>query len=76
MPQGSTKLGAGVSKLWLDGRVKTSLKESVPLIGAPEAWKDGYTGKGVKVAVLDTGIDVNHPDFMRRDRRYDQLRAG
>jgi subtilisin family serine protease len=62
-PQGGAKLGAGVSKLWLDGRVKASLKESVPLIGAPEAWKDGYTGKGVKVAVLDTGIDVDHPDF-------------
>ncbi|MFI8763369.1 S8 family peptidase [Streptomyces sp. NPDC053792] len=62
-PQGSTKLSAGVAKLWLDGRVKADLKESVPLIGAPEAWAAGYTGKGVKVAVLDTGIDVNHRDF-------------
>ncbi|MEU4067572.1 S8 family serine peptidase [Streptomyces wedmorensis] len=62
-PQGGTRLGAGVAKLWLDGQVKASLKESVPLIGAPEAWAAGYTGKGVKVAVLDTGIDVDHSDF-------------
>ncbi|MFF1324611.1 S8 family serine peptidase [Streptomyces chartreusis] len=62
-PQDSKTLGAGVAKLWLDGRVKVDLKESVPLIGAPAAWAAGYSGKGAKVAVLDTGIDVNHPDF-------------
>jgi subtilisin len=25
-----------------------------------------YTGKGIKVAVLDTGFDFNHPDFIGR----------
>ncbi|WP_448316038.1 S8 family serine peptidase [Streptomyces sp. CO7] len=62
-PRSGRKLRAGVAKLWLDGRVKADLKESVPLIGAPKAWEAGWTGKGVKVAVLDTGIDAGHPDF-------------
>ncbi|WP_328590754.1 S8 family peptidase [Gottfriedia acidiceleris] len=53
----------GFEKIWLDGRVKAALDQSVPQIGAPTAWESGYTGKGVKVAVLDTGIDPNHPDL-------------
>jgi subtilisin len=40
--------------------------ETVPVginqIKAPLAW-DATRGKGVKVAVLDTGIDFNHPDL-------------
>ena len=56
-------LGDGISKLWLDGKVRTTLHESVPQIGAPEAWADGYDGTGVTVALLDTGLDVNHPDL-------------
>src|SRR4029453_11645678 len=32
-------------------------------VDAPAAWSAGLTGKGVKVAVLDTGIDTTHPDL-------------
>lgn len=30
---------------------------------APDAWKSGFTGTGVKVAVVDSGIATNHPDL-------------
>jgi Subtilase family len=33
------------------------------LIKAPEVWAKGYTGQGVVVAVLDTGVDHNHLDL-------------
>ncbi|MER5281701.1 S8 family serine peptidase [Streptomyces sp. NPDC002809] len=59
-------LDNGIAKLWLDGRVEAALKDSVPQVNAPQAWAEGYDGKGTKVAVLDTGIDEDHPDVKDR----------
>jgi subtilisin family serine protease len=55
-----------VEMIWLDEQVHTLLDASVPLIGAPSVWAAGYTGKGVRVGIVDTGIDSGHPDLVGR----------
>jgi minor extracellular serine protease Vpr len=36
----------------------------IPLIGAPAVWQNlGLHGEGVKIAVIDTGIDYTHANF-------------
>jgi hypothetical protein len=66
---GAHALSGGVSKVWLDGKVRPVLDKSVPQIGAPDAWKAGYQGSGVQVAVLDTGVDAQHLTWPARSRK-------
>ncbi|MGW1723391.1 S8 family serine peptidase [Streptomyces sp. NPDC002306] len=53
----------GIAKVWLDGKVKSDLADSTAQIGAQQVWAEGNTGTGVKVAVLDSGVDGEHPDL-------------
>lgn len=56
----------GVIQIWRDAPVHTCLDVSVPLIGAPLVWEVGYRGRGVRVAIVDTGIDAEHPALRGR----------
>jgi subtilisin family serine protease len=61
----SNARAAGGTKVWLDRKVEAAdLDANLTQIGAPGAWEQGLSGAGVDVAVLDTGIDVDHPDLV------------
>ncbi|HEY6041701.1 MAG TPA: S8 family peptidase [Anaerolineae bacterium] len=55
-----------IDMIWYDEPVHINLDESVPLIGAPDVYRAGFTGKNIRVGIVDTGIDPNHPDFAGR----------
>lgn len=68
---------------------ETKLADSVPAIGGDIVKNTGYTGKGMVVAILDTGLDTSHeafrnavnaPKFIKQDiadkLASDSLRVG
>ncbi len=68
--------------LLLDGIVPPN----VSMTNAPALWAKGFTGKGIVVAVLDSGVDTTHPDFVGdkffpminlvNDKNYDEYGHG
>ncbi|MEG0307578.1 MAG: S8 family serine peptidase, partial [Clostridium sp.] len=47
----------------MDEGISSRMVTSTPLIQVDKLRAEGITGKGVKVGVIDTGIDYNHPDL-------------
>ncbi|WP_219462825.1 S8 family peptidase [Nonomuraea rhizosphaerae] len=67
--------GASLNKLKGDGRVRSVYKDelssafldtSTKVVGSDRANAAGWTGRGTTVAVMDTGIDEDHPFFAGR----------
>lgn len=54
-----------VKAIYLDREMKAALDLTKTAANITPAWAAGYTGKGVTIAILDTGISP-HPDFQGR----------
>lgn len=44
-------------------QLSSEITWGIKALGVPELWEAGYTGKGVLVGHLDTGVDGDHPVF-------------
>jgi len=51
----------GVARIQEDLPQPPILDKSVPLVGAPAAWSQGAVGAGQSIAILDSGVDADHP---------------
>ena len=40
------------------------------MVGAPTAWARGYTGKGITIGIVDTGVDPNQTDLKGKSIKY------
>lgn len=55
--------GPGVKKVVKSKQYQPLMNKSHSLINVAPVWKSGYDGAGIKVAVIDSGVDASHPFF-------------
>jgi subtilisin family serine protease len=60
-----------VKKIYLNEKVHVHLDSSVPMIKANQVVTEGIDGTGVKICVVDTGIDDSHPALKPLIAEYD-----
>jgi membrane-bound transcription factor site-1 protease len=60
-------------RYWYAGRrlMRAIPKQITSALQADVLWSMGHSGKGVKVAIFDTGLPKNHPHFKRISERTD-----
>ena len=54
---------------------KLFLEISGPYVGADYPFELGVNGKGIKIGVIDTGINFAHPDFVTSGKNLDLLKG-
>jgi len=52
----------------IDPSPETKPEWNMDLIHAPELWHKGFTGEGIVIASMDTGVDLDHPDLKNKWR--------
>jgi subtilase family protein len=55
----------GIAQVWPNGVYRAQLDRTPTLIGAPQVWGPGLAtaGQGMKIAIIDEGVDQTHPFF-------------
>lgn len=54
------------SNVAISNKLHENIPTNITKVGSEHKWREGFTGEGVVVAILDTGCDVQHPDLYSR----------